>query len=81
VNILLHGAWIGSDRNFGYEMWGGIPEDPATGAPAFTVRVSGPVTVSRRSFTNPYVVAFFEPVSGTELFQVDGVAKGVRIEP
>ncbi len=81
VNIVLHGAWVGSDRRFRYEMWGGIPEDPASGAPAFTVRVSGPVTVSRRSFTNPYIVAFFDPVSGSELFRLDGVAKATRIDP
>lgn len=82
LNAILHGSWkAGSGRTFRYEMWGGLPADPATGAPALTVRVAGPGTYTRRTFTNPYVVTLFDAASGTEFFSYEGVAKGTRIEP
>lgn len=82
ANSLLHGSWAtGSRRSFRYETWGAIVADPATGAPALTVRVSGTGTWRGDTFINPYVLTAFDGATGTEIARFPGTATGTRIVP
>lgn len=78
---LLQGGWAGAGRTFRFDMWGGSAANAAAGTPAVIVRISGTVSVSRRTFTSPYVARWLDPASNAEIFRFEGVATATRIEP
>ena len=75
------GTWVaGRNRTFQFEMWTGLPPDPASGLPALTARAVASGTFTRRSLANGYVVTLFDAASGIEVLQFAGSAAGTRIE-
>ena len=79
--VVLTGSWVGSGREFRFEMWAGSAADAATNRPAITIRIKGPLSLTQRGLTSPYAVSWFDPATGAELFRFDGTANGTRIEP